>query len=177
MLSRVINRGSPDRVFVVVRNSTANNMTVGHGVIFDYVNTTQQDGFNVAFLTEATSCMHFFAGIVVNKPIPAYSHGLVQCYGHCDTIWFKGAGTSVAMTDWDNDTLSANGQLILQAGTDTGYFETLAIAIATNEAIDQNEMGARYAPVLLGTTCPDGKTVNTDVTQTTVTVKGFIRAM
>jgi hypothetical protein len=118
-----------------------------------------------------------FAGIVVDKPIQPLDYGLVQVYGHCDKIWFSGAAGTSAMSGFDSTTLYSYGVLALQAATNAGYFETIVCAVTATEAITAGEMAARVSPVMLGTTCPDGKTTNTDVTQTTVWVKGFIRAM
>jgi len=176
MLARQILSGSPDRVFLAVKNASATAMSVGRGVVFDYYNTTQQDGYNVTWRVNATHHLGMLAGVVVHHTIASSGFGLVQCFGHVDAIAFSGAATSTAMSGFNADTL-AGYWLYLLTGTH-GCFETNAIGVAaTTTTVHASSFLLANAAVYLGTTCPNGATVNTQETQTTVSVKGFIRAM
>ena len=128
MIARSIVRGSPDRNFIVVKNASATTMTIGRGVVFDYYNTTQQDGYNVTWRANATHHLGMLAGIVVHHAIQPSEYGLVQNFGHVDSICFQGAATSTAMSGFDADTLAAY-VLQLQTGT-AGTFETASLTLS-----------------------------------------------
>jgi hypothetical protein len=180
MITRDIVRGSPDRVFIVVSNNSATTMTIGRGVVFDYVNTAQQNGYSVTWKGDQTSNIGMLAGVVVGKNIePSGAYGLVQCFGHVDSLYYSGAG-STALTGFDATT-QAGYFLSLAAGT-TGYFSGYAVPTGTTFAglaatVVADILHMVNAAVYLGSTCYNGSTANTYTNATNGNLKAFIRAM
>lgn len=81
MLFQRINRSSPEKIFVVVKNgySTA-AITVGQGVNWDFI--TAVDGVSVTLpLARATNAGMASAGVVASSTIASADFGLVQVYG------------------------------------------------------------------------------------------------
>ncbi len=81
MLFQRINRSSPEKVFVVVKNgySTA-AITNGQVVNWDFI--TAKDGVTVTMpLARATNAGFATAGIVASTTIASADFGLVQVYG------------------------------------------------------------------------------------------------
>lgn len=82
MLFQRVNRSSPEKVFVVVKNSYSTAaITVGQGVNWDFV--TDADGVSVTMpLARATNAGFAAAGVVADASIAIDDYGLVQVYGY-----------------------------------------------------------------------------------------------
>jgi hypothetical protein len=81
MLFQRINRSSPEKVFVVVKNgySTA-ALTNGQAVNWDFI--TASDGNSVTMpLARATNAGFAAAGVVASGSIAVADYGLIQVYG------------------------------------------------------------------------------------------------
>jgi hypothetical protein len=179
-LIRQILSGSPDRVFLSVKNASATTMTIGRGVVFDYYNSTQQDGYNVTWRT-TTHHLGLLAGVVVHHGIQPGGYGLVQCFGHVDTIhvaYTAQAGSTSPISGFVAATLTT---IFLSAQTEAtvlGAFEPLAHNYTSGISAVAAHFHLANAAVYMGTTLGQGDTTNTqDSERTYVSVKGFIRAM
>ena len=86
MIFQRINRGDPEKVFVVVMNSYSTAaITVGQGVIWDFA--TDADGISVTRPTaRATNAGLAAAGVVATASIAAGGYGLVQVYGYHSAV-------------------------------------------------------------------------------------------
>ncbi len=82
MLFQRVNRSSPEKVFIVCKNSYSTAaITVGQGVNFDFV--TDADGVSVTLpLARATNAGFAAAGVVADASIAIDDYGLIQVYGY-----------------------------------------------------------------------------------------------
>jgi hypothetical protein len=95
--TRDIQRGLPERVYIVVRNVWSQQLDVGEAPVFLYGSTwTTGDGIQVTPRQNVNQLEAYLAGIVGPSPIAPGSLGLVQVYGFVPRVKLYSAGA----TDW-----------------------------------------------------------------------------
>jgi len=201
-LIRQILSGSPDRVFLSVKNASATTMTIGRGVVFDYYSTsTGQDGYNATWRANETSNhLGMLAGIVVHHNIQPGKYGLVQAYGHVDSIYISSSNTANTTLLTGYDATSIGTQILSLITGTLGYFSPVAMAYTSSftvsmtgltnwtittytqtatatMTVNQYMWQLAGAAVYMGSTCFNGLTQNTYTASTSGNIKGFIRAM
>ena len=82
MQTRRISRGSPECLYVSVRNCGAATLYVGHHAIFAFHVETFADGVNVCTYGSGSPAVWQLAGIVSKYPIPPGAWGCVQIHGY-----------------------------------------------------------------------------------------------
>jgi hypothetical protein len=109
MWSKIINRASPEQVFISVKNEYSGTASVGHAVHWNFPITNggagTGNGYGVTFpATVATSQAYagLFAGVVAGEDIGQNEYGSVQVYGYHTGVYVSGAVTN-ATAGFDND--------------------------------------------------------------------------
>lgn len=91
-----IKRGSPEQVFIVVRNADSVSMPVGYAVMWNMTPGGTNDGYSVTLGSLATATLLYnpglFAGLVARKAIQVNDYGEVQVYGLHDNARICGSG-------------------------------------------------------------------------------------
>jgi hypothetical protein len=130
-----VNRDDPERVFIVVYNSTATAMTNGQPVRWDYTTDVNGVGVEKPQGRSTDNRGNAFAGVAV-ETIAASDYGLIQVYGyHSATICSVSTGDSVVL-----------GTPLYLPITSGFYLETLSIGTSNSTIIDQ----AAYVPNAFG---------------------------
>jgi len=93
MLLQQLNRGDPERVFIIVQNRSGVSATQGALAGFDYSATNVS--FGNAIATPATSNLALFAG-VLDGDIAADGYVLAQVYGYRASIVVNVGGASIS---------------------------------------------------------------------------------
>lgn len=203
MLMRQISRGSPEKIFVVVKNNSGVSMDIGMAAVFDYILTAQQDGYNATIRT-SNDPPAMLAGIVCSHDIGIGKYGVAQCYGHVDSVILaNGADSTNPLTGFDSASLinyplyplaTTTGAAVAGAmgtipqaamvttctawteSTEGAAFVTAVLNAAVNAAL--NAHLTYNQEMWLGTWLSTGLTVNTHTEEyTTMMGKGFIKAM
>ncbi len=133
MLFQRINRSSPEKVFVVVKNGyTTAALSNGQVVNWDFI--TAKDGVTVTMpLARATNGGFAAAGIVASATIASADYGLVQVYGfHSAARTREITGGIPALTLGVPLAANAAGSLFVLENLSTGFtgVKTFPIAIA-----------------------------------------------
>jgi hypothetical protein len=160
MWTRRISRGSPERMYLTVRNCGSTTVQVGSGAFFAFHSTTYNDGYNVC-LNDATAITQWqLAGVCARYPIAPGGNGVVIAFGQVDSIYVTGFATNY--TNW-----AAICSKILIAYTPIpGYF---TIATAGSLAADALCCLRPTETKIIGDT--------TGGVSTSGYVRGFIRAL
>ena len=96
MLFQRINRSNPEKIFLVVYNSSATAMTNGQAVNWDFI--TDRDGIGVVRpLARATNAGVALAGIVAEN-IAVSGYGLIQVYGYHSAVRTRSVTSGVQGT-------------------------------------------------------------------------------
>ena len=187
MLWLKINKQSPDKIFLVVRNSSTSTLATGYGVVYDYRTDTggQNDGYSVRyaadFYTDGTN-RNLFAGVVSGRPIYPGGFGAIQVWGHCDYLVVTGETSGFAGL-WN----SVSSQIISDVDLtslflepiDIYYYDTYPGMFAlVSKANDFNRIGAPPLVQIVDAIIPDGATTYGTLARTSFgTTKGFVRCL
>lgn len=181
MTFRSVTRNSPEQGFMVITNATAYRVEIGRGLMFDYVATTRQNGYEVVNRADTTQYhMGMLAGIVVERGIDPSDIGLVQVFGHCDSIFVHNLYGSTNPLSGINAASLGDIRLDLNTGTLGGFspYPSLVAAHMTVDTRVRAHFNLINPRVDLGTWCYAGETVNTHTNaHTSGYVKGFIRGL
>lgn len=131
MIFQSLNRDDPERIFIVVYNSTASALTNGQAVRWDYTSDVNGVGVEKPQGRSTDNRGNAFAGIVA-ETIAASAYGLIQIYGYHSAV--------IVQNDTGN-TISLGTPLYLPV-TSGLYLESLAIGTSNSTIIDQ----AAYIP-------------------------------
>lgn len=177
MLFRQVSRGSPEKVFVAVRNCCGTTLNVGMAPIFDYISSEYQDGVNVTLRDVGNyRAIGLVAGIVATHDIEPGEFGMCQCYGHVDSMILatQGANSTNPLTGYNTTSLDKYQLWPVGVATDAVKAGCLYTATASFSL----HVVSNLCRIWLGTLYSNGETTNThDEDHTTVMVKGFIKAM
>jgi hypothetical protein len=120
-----VHHGTPEQVFVTVRNSDSTTMSVGYGVIWDlpFISSGSAgggyEGLAVTFANTTSSATYapnpgLFAGVVAPSSIDPGAYGRVQVFGLIDSVVLHGH-TGAPFNGWAGYTSAgAVSRLILQ---------------------------------------------------------------
>jgi hypothetical protein len=112
-----VHHGTPERVYVTVKNSDSVTMSSGRGVIwyFPFVSSGSAsvgyEGYAVTFANTTSSTTYapnpgLFAGVVAPLDIPSGEFGRVQVFGPVDSVVLHG-NTSAPFNGWAGYTSAA----------------------------------------------------------------------
>jgi len=131
MIFQSLNRDDPERIFIVVYNSTASSLTNGQPVRWDYTTDVNGVGVEKPLGRSTDNRGNAFAGIVA-ETIASEEYGLIQIYGY--------HSATIVTNDTDNSILV--GTPLYLPTTSGLYLESLAIGTSNSTIIDQ----AAYVP-------------------------------
>jgi hypothetical protein len=118
MQSRRIARGSPESIYISVRNCGSVSLEVGHHAMFAYHSSSFGDGVNVCtYSSTADMGLWQMAGVVSRYPIPSGAKGLVQVYGHHNSISCSAPAGGVG--DWTAAQVSVISPMTTTSGMNT----------------------------------------------------------
>lgn len=183
-------------------------LSSGRGVVWDYnpanYSTTGNDGYDVRYAyTNATSNNpSLFAGIVYNRSIQTGEFGLIQVWGHCDSIVIHGmhvstthadstgymiwsACSAFTTTNWNNASITDKVLVpgnVVKDGTTFGYGAMAGVlmrtAYTTINASTDLARNVPYFPHVVPITVLTTCTTTTAADSASVgTIKGFIRCL
>lgn len=124
MIIQMLNRGDPEKIFIVVKNASSGTDLVDGDCVVWFLNASSTDGIAGALVLQSPAALRGRAGIAAQS-ILAGAYGLIQIYGIHNNV-----KTTVAALAGDTDIVSdANGAVKAIAAESASF--SLGVCLTT----------------------------------------------